>query len=94
MRDRATEFLSRHERFQGFVDVDELGAQMELLAEHGLDALNELLLQSPEERLLDIVVEHNVGAILASRAFLQLSYEPKGMPRPVDLVGTRGRVSL
>jgi len=90
MRDRATEFLSRHERFQGFADVDELAAQMELLAEHGLDVLNERLLESPEEGLLDIVVEHNVGATLASRAFRQLSYEPKGMPRPVDLVGMRG----
>jgi len=90
MRDRATEFLSRHERFQGFADVDELAVQMELLAEHGLDDLNERLLESPEEGFLDIVVEHNVGAILAGRAFRGLSYEPKGMLKPVDLVGTRG----
>ena len=87
---RATEFLSRHERFQEFIDVDGLVAQMEFLAEDGLDVLNERLLESPEDGLLDIVTEHNVGATLAGRAFRELSYEPKAMQRPVDLVGARG----
>jgi hypothetical protein len=90
MRDRAREFLSRHERFQGFASVDELAAQMELLAQHGLDVLNERLIESPEEQVLDNVVEHNVGATLARLAFRELAYEPKGLPRPTDLVGMRG----
>src|SRR5437762_13348843 len=74
--DFADLFLARHPRFAGFVDSDEANAQAALLRANGLDAVNAKVLQSPPAEILDVIAEHNVGAMLVRRGFTNLRHDP------------------
>src|SRR5258708_21508891 len=90
----ATDFadlsLARHPRFSGFVDSDEANAQAALLRANGLDTVNAKVLRSPLAEVLDVITEHNVGAMLVRRGLTALQHEPLSMAKPVDFVGARG----
>jgi hypothetical protein len=88
--DFAAQFMARHARFTDYVDADPVNTQAELLRGHGLDALNAKVLASPTDEVLDLIAEHNMGAMLARRGFTDLQHEPPSMSRPIDLVGVRG----
>src|SRR5260370_427556 len=83
-------FRARHPRFSGFVDSDEANAQAALLRANGLDTVNAKVLRSPLAEVLDVITEHNVGAMLVRRGLTALQHEPLSMAKPVDFVGARG----
>lgn len=91
----AQRFSEQHPHLANFVDPHEADEHAELLRANGLETLNEKVLASPAEEVLDLVAEHNVAVVLIRRGLTDLEYEPPSMARPVDFVGTsKGRLYL
>ena len=89
-RDFAALFLARHPNWGDFLDEDMANSQAELLSANGLDALNTKVLQSPVTEVLDVIAEHNTGAMLVRLGVTGLQHEPSSMSKPIDFVGARG----